>query len=85
MEYSIIKQSNILGIIFIILAILLLYSNSEKFSHISTFPRHYIERCGCIDDCINSRCIYKSFRECQGECKRGCQFCGNNTWRCELQ
>jgi hypothetical protein len=72
-------------IIIIIILYMIQLSIGEKFGHASNFPRPYINKCKCKNQCINSRCVYKSLFECQNNCKKGCQFCGDYTWRCELQ
>jgi hypothetical protein len=58
------------------------------YSHQSEYDFRYLTKCNIHEqgDCINSRCVYKNLRECQNECKTGCQYCGQyGLYRCEMQ
>jgi hypothetical protein len=58
------------------------------YSHQSDYDFRYLTKCNIDEpgDCINSRCVYKNLRECQDECKTGCQYCGQyGLYRCEMQ
>jgi len=54
------------------------------YNHDSQYEQLYKTKCQ-NDECLNSRCVYKSIDECQLSCKTGCRMCNDGKYMCDLQ
>jgi hypothetical protein len=66
------------------------YGHAEKtpYSHKSSYNFRYKKYCDENEpgSCLNSRCVFKSLKECQDKCVTGCAGCGRfGTFMCNLQ
>lgn len=60
-------------------------TEKTPYSHVSAYELPYLKKCK-NNKCLNSRCIFRTMKECQNKCKTGCRMCNEyNTYMCDLQ